>query len=86
VSGEPESAAWSGELEADLGLSAGLDFSALLGFESDDGGEDEEAVEGDGSSLDLADIAESFAFDGGAEAGFASATELLDVGEDLNDG
>ncbi len=85
MSGEPESAEWSGELEADLGLSAGIDLSALLEFDSDERGEGEE-IDDDGSSLDLADIAQSFASDGGAEAGFASAMELLDVGEDLNDG
>jgi hypothetical protein len=85
VSGEPESAGWTGELEADLGLSAGIDLSALLEFESDQRGE-EEADDDDGSSLDLAGIAESFASNGGAETGFASAVEPLDVGDDLNDG
>lgn len=80
MSGEPGSAGWSGELEADLGLSTGIDLSALLGFESDVDGDE------DGSSGDVVEIAESFAFDGGAGAGFESALELLDVGEDLNDG
>ena len=80
MSDELESPGWSGELEGDLGLSAGLDLSVLLGFGSnEDGSEDD-------SSVDLADVVESFAFDGGAGAAFESAVDLLDVGEDLNDG
>lgn len=80
MSGETGSAGWSGELEADVGLSAGLDVAALLGFESgqDDGGES--------SSVDLADVAAGLGLDGGLGAGFDAATDLLDVGEDLNDG
>jgi hypothetical protein len=83
VSSEHESARWSGELEADVGLSAGLDFSALLGFESaSDHGDDED----DGSSVDAIDLVDSFGVDGGVVAGFESAIELMDVSEDLNDG
>lgn len=81
MSGETGSAGWSGELEADVGLSAGLDVAALLGFESgqDDGGES--------SPVDLADVVAGLGLDGGGlGAGFDAATDLLDVGEDLNDG
>lgn len=81
MSGETESVGWGGDLEAEVGLSAGLDFAALLGFESD---QDEG---GESSSVDLADVAAGIGLDGGGlGAGFDAATDLLDVGEDLNDG
>ena len=60
--------------------SAGIDLSDLLGFEAGADGDD------DGSSVDVTDLVQSIAFDGGVGAGFESALELLDVGEDLNDG
>ena len=87
MSGEPESAGqWSGELEADLGLSAGIDLSALLEFESDERGE------GGGRSTMTAPRSTSptsrsrLRPTAAPKPGFASAMELLDVGEDLNDG
>jgi hypothetical protein len=81
VSEETGSAGWSGDLDAEVGLSTGLDFAALLGFESDqdDGG--------DSSSIDLADVVAGLGLDGGGlGAGFGAAEDLLEVGEDLNDG
>ena len=77
---------WSEELEADLGLSAGLDLAHVLGFESAD---DEDGEHDSPLEVDL-DSALTIGLDGGfgLAVGLAaeSAFDLLDVGEDLNEG
>jgi hypothetical protein len=83
MSGEGRPDVWSEGLDADLGLSAGLDLTQVLGFESADDDDDLPL------DLDL-DSALTIGPDGdfglavglGAEAAF----DLLDVGEDLDEG
>jgi hypothetical protein len=82
MSGDAEAGGWSEGLDADLGLSAGLDLAQVLGFESTDD-EDDSPLE-----VDL-DSALTIGLDGGfglaVGLGAESAFELLDVGEDLDE-
>jgi hypothetical protein len=69
---------WNGDLDADVGISVEVDYTALLDFgseEQDDGGE----------TAQLTDIAE-LVLDGGLGSGSEAAGEILGVGEDLNEG
>jgi hypothetical protein len=83
MSGDAGAGGWSEGLDADLGLSAGLDLTQVLGFESADGEDD--------SPLDLdLDSALTIGPDGGfglaVGLGAEAAFDLLDVGEDLDEG
>jgi hypothetical protein len=81
VSGAAGAAGWSGELESELGLSAGLDFAFL-------GPEPEEADAGEDSSFDVGELVAGIVFDGGSgvvDEGFGAAMDLLDVGSDLQE-
>jgi hypothetical protein len=82
VSGAAGAAGWSGELESELGLSAGLDFAAFLGLGP------EEADAGEDSSFDVGELVAGIVFDGGSgvvDEGFGAAMDLLDVGSDLQE-
>jgi hypothetical protein len=82
MSGDGRPEGGSGELDANLELSAGLDLANILGFETADQ-EDDSSVD-----VDL-DTALTIALDGGfglaAELGAEAAFDLLDVGEDLDE-
>ena len=82
MSGAQGSAGWSGDLDDELGLSAGLDLAAFLGLESE---QDDDEGE---SSVEVDDVIAGLGLDGGAgliAAGLSAAMDLVDVGADLDE-
>jgi hypothetical protein len=78
------------DFDADLELSAGIDLTEALAFGSLDAGDDAASADDD-SSLDVdVESALTAGFDGGlglvASLGADAVGDLLDVGEDLDEG
>lgn len=82
MTGENASSAWDAALDDGLGLHGGLDFGALLGFDSP--GDEDGATSVDADEV----VADLLLGDGVGlvDAGVEAAGEILDVGDDFDEG